>query len=185
MTMLKHAFADSGLADILSVAEALCRAETVEEVIRVALDQGGALVGASGGVLMLVSPDGSELVVSDVTGSSHHAYGACSSIAFTQRLPASSAACTGKPVFFEHRAKGEDEVPPSTSLRGSTAALPLLAGTRVFGVLEFLFDRKRVFAPGARELMRLLAAQCSQSLARAKHQRQNREATEARKEREL
>jgi PAS domain S-box-containing protein len=99
-------------------------------------------------------------------------------------LPACRAVATREPLWLE----SEEEVRaafPSTGASGSSVAvpatlvaLPLVAGGRVVGAVEFAFDRSRPFDPAERRLLLTVAEQCAVALDRARLLEDERHARE-------
>ncbi len=156
------------LARVALVARALTASLAPSEVIDIVVRQGMAGLGAEGGVLALVAPDG-VLVPVETVGYSNEAVAAFAPMHVGQELPLTLAARDREPVWVRSCAEAASRFP--ALLRGavsgsqSWAAIPLVADGSVLGVLGVSFLAPRDFSDPERLFIRALGDQCALALA--------------------
>jgi signal transduction histidine kinase len=158
------------LLRLQAVTASLAGALTPAEVSHVVVEQGlGLLDAVAGSVLWATTPDALEVL---------DAFGLGEEVAPGRRCgidalptPLRDAYRTGRPVWLESgvarvaRHPGEGAAPGP--LHGACAVLPLVAGSRVRGVLAVEFEGPRAFAATERSLALAVADQAAQALERA------------------
>ncbi|WP_225438782.1 GAF domain-containing protein, partial [Candidatus Frankia nodulisporulans] len=157
-------------ARLQRVTAALAQATTPEQVAMAVVSQGAAVLGASGGVL-LVPQDAGRLAVTGSIGYGDSMIAALRSERMTDRLPAMAALRTGEPVWLESRRERDLRFPALAELEPtaeSMCVLPLFAGERTLGALRFTFDHPRLFDEDERAFVEALAAQTGLALERAR-----------------
>ncbi|SNQ49306.1 Serine phosphatase RsbU, regulator of sigma subunit [Frankia canadensis] len=157
-------------ARLQRVTAALAQATTAEQVAAAAVREGTAVLGASGGVLLV--PRGAGRL--DVPGSVGYGESMIATLRaerLTDRLPATDALRTGEPVWLESRRDRDVRYPDLAELEPTAAALcvlPLFAGERTLGALRFSFDHSRLFDDDERAFVQALATQTGLALERAR-----------------
>ncbi len=167
----------SRLARLQAVTAALAETTTAEEAIRVLLDEGVKLLGASGGSVFLVSEDA--VMVPATVGFSDELVLRLAAEQPGDNLPATTAARTGRPVWVESPEDRNSTFPDFTELEPTTAAVcavPLRAGPRVFGAIRFSFSESHLFDDEERRFVEALAAQATAALQRSELYAAEREA---------
>lgn len=154
------------------ITAALSEALTPEQVAAVAVDQGVRAIGAQAGALSLVAPDGlldliraigyPEDLIRRWQRYSADRYGVIADAMRTGRLAwyASSADL--------HADHPEHEPLPKFLADGGRAAVPVILGDRVIGVLYLNFQERRVFETSDINFMLTLGRQCAQAFERAR-----------------
>jgi signal transduction histidine kinase/CheY-like chemotaxis protein len=149
---------------------ALAQARTVEEATAVTLDVGLEALGATAGVLLLLSDDKSELVPVASRGYPNREHDSCGRLSLSQASPAADAVKGRESVFI--RADEIHRLPEAArAIPGEPrawAALPLEGNSGVLGVIALSFGSGERFATATRERVRRLAWQCAQAIERAK-----------------
>jgi signal transduction histidine kinase/HAMP domain-containing protein len=154
------------------VTAALSGALTRDEVARVILTEGIAMLGAVAGTVVVVNEDGTVLELLDAVGYPADVVGQWQRFALTAPTPLSRAVQTGRPVLLESRMAGVGDYPALTAMEqvfgdGAIAAFPLLVHNQVIGGLGLSFQKPRSFTPGEVALVTSLVQQCAQALDRA------------------
>ncbi len=153
------------------VTARLSAAATAEEVLKVAIEDGLAIIGASGG--SIAYPDG-ESVMRRVTAgyAANDASNRWTTVPLDSDLPGPQAARTGVAVWLPDREEAEKRFPlladvfANTSWR-SLCALPLPVGSGR-GFLVAFFDESRAFNPDDRAFTEAIITLCTQALERAR-----------------
>ena len=158
-------------AAIGDVALHLGAATTVDDVTRVVIERGLAVLGADGGAVC---------VRDDARGTIRLAMSASlgpdvqleyGELPLDGPLPGSYTALTGTTVLLPTRQSGLDFSPAMAVVydgtgRAAWASLPLRAGDRLLGSLVVSWTGERLFTPQDEELLGAFAAQCAQALDR-------------------
>ena len=162
------------VARLNQLTVAVAAADTRAGVTRVILEQAVSAARAVAGGVLELSPDGSHLVLLDVTGYGRaevrESFGRTS---VERALPARDVVRTREAVYLESRdrwiAAGYELPSPNPALRAGIAwaALPLRVDDRLLGVLALAFDDARRIAPAEREYLEAFARSCAQALERA------------------
>ena len=143
------------------------------QAVRVILDQIVGAVGASGGGVLELTPDGRELVLLDVAGFGDDVRRTFGRIPVDLPVPARDAALEGRAVFLRSVAEwiAQGYAPPQSPESGAPtaawAAVPLAADARVLGVLTLTFEHPRDFDEEERRFITAFARQCAQAMERA------------------
>ena len=152
-----------------TVTAELSRATTAEEVAKVVVTEGVAVLGAAGGALLL--PDGrGGVVVPTSVGYGAQLVGRLRREPIDAELPAVAVIRQGHGVWLESRRTIEQTYPHLVELEPTTRALcavPLPAPEGVRGALRFSFDQPRLFDADERSFIAALAAQAAQALERS------------------
>lgn len=161
------------ISGLQAVTAALSGAVTPSAVAEVFVRQGTAAVGASGGFVRLLAPDGRNLKLEASVGYSKQFRESYSSLPMTSPLPGIEVFRTGDARFFESAAAARTASPEFASEHAATgheaiAFVPLQLDQRPIGVLALSFAEARVFDHRDRELLRTLASQCVQAIERAR-----------------
>ena len=159
------------MARMASVALALGSATTVDDLARIVIEHGVAVLDADGGVVSVRDDDADvvRLAVSDTVpglAAPTHA-----DLPLHSRLPAAYVARTGETVLLPTRASGiawspQLEAVYAATGRSAWATLPLRAGNRLLGSLAVAWTDERDFSASEVQLLEVFAAQCAQTLDR-------------------
>jgi signal transduction histidine kinase/transcriptional regulator with GAF, ATPase, and Fis domain len=172
------------MARLQAVTAALSEAVTPSAVADVFVRQGTAAVGASGGFVRLLTPDGRRLKLEATVGYSRQFRESYGSLPLTSPLPGAEVFRTSGERFFESAAAARTESlefarEQAATVHEAIAFVPLLRADRPIGVLAFSFAEARTFEGDDRELMRTLANQCAQAVERARLYQKERQARTA------
>jgi GAF domain-containing protein/anti-sigma regulatory factor (Ser/Thr protein kinase) len=160
--------ASARAARLQAVTARLAVAATEEDVAEVVVSAGLAVLGASGGGLLLRRGDGSLAL----PGSIGYPIGLVEQLraeAADANLPAAVAIRSGEPVWLESRSARDELFPELVELEPQTmavCAVPLQATGHVLGALRFSFDTAQLFDADERGFIAALAAQTAQALER-------------------
>ena len=153
---------------IAELTGALSHARTQAAAIEAAVQEPLHALGAEGGVLFLISSDGSTAEVARSVG--YPALAAVRSIPLGPgRSPLSDAAGRGATLFV--KAPGASEYPdrdifPGAAKMLASVTVPLLIGSRVVALAHFGFPAPRTFSQSDREYLDVLAVRGAQALDR-------------------
>ena len=158
------------LSSLAEVALQLTTAETVEDLERIVVSRGLAVLGADGGGI--ISPDdrgGWRATLSDALG--EHARLLYGNVPYDSPLPAPWVARTGREKLLPTRESG---LAFDASMAGvyadlgrfGWAFLPLTVSDVCVGSLAVAWTEEHPFGSDELELMRVFAAQCAQVLMR-------------------
>ena len=152
-----------------AVTAELSRATTAEDVAKVVVTEGVAVLGAAGGALLL--PDGKGgVVVPASVGYGAQLVGRLRRQSAAAHLPAAAAIRQDQGVWLESRRTIEQAYPDLVELEPTSRALcavPLPTPGGVRGALRFSFDQPRLFDADERAFIGALAAQAAQALERS------------------
>ncbi|BDI33687.1 hypothetical protein CCAX7_57380 [Capsulimonas corticalis] len=143
---------------------------TARDVARVIVDRGAAVLGATAGLLALVSEDGRLLEIVQSQGYPADVQVRWRSFPIDANLPLSNAVRQMAPLFTSSRAEWAAIFPHLTERNqdtNATADLPLIEHGRVLGALHLSFRDERVFDDADREFLDELVQQCSLAMGRA------------------
>jgi PAS domain S-box-containing protein len=172
------------LSRLQDVTAALSAAKTPEEVAHVALTHGLAALEAPRGALWVPDKQGSVLQLVGARGfseNSFHLFGRMP-LAASFRNPAIEAFQRGVPFFIESEAEFERDFPeakartPHIMRTFATACLPLTTENGSVGLLNFVFDKPRIFSSEDRAFLGIVARGCAQALERTRLFEAEREA---------
>jgi PAS domain S-box-containing protein len=162
------------ISGLQAVTAALSRAVTPTAVAEVFVRQGAEAVGASGGFVRLLTEDGRELELEATVGYSKQFTDSYRSLPLTSALPGAEVFRTGGERYFESSAAAEAAASPELAREHAAtgheaiAFVALHAQGRPIGLMALSFANPRTFDDADRELLRMLASQCSQALERAR-----------------
>ena len=167
-----------------AVTAALSGALSPAAVAEVLVNQGAAAIGAGGGFVRLLSPDGRTLELVAAVGTSKNFARSYGDLPLTSSLPGADVFRTGNARYFdstdavrsaspefgrEHEATGHEAI----------AFAPLRGQDRAVGVMALSFASPRAFDDDDRHLVGALADQGAQALERARLYDAEREARAA------
>jgi PAS domain S-box-containing protein len=160
------------ITGLQAVTAALSRAVTPAAVAEVFVRQGAEAIGASGAFVRLLT-DGRKLELAAMVGYSEQFEDSYRSVLSTSVLPGAEVFRTGGERYFESSAVAEASSlefarEHATTGHEAIAFLPLHARGRPIGLMALSFAGARTFGDDDRELLRMLASQCSQALERAR-----------------
>jgi serine phosphatase RsbU (regulator of sigma subunit) len=154
------------------VTAQLSAAATAADVLRVAIDHGLAVIGASGGSIAYPVP-GSSLMRRVTAGyAPEDAVGRWETVSVEADLPGPEAARTGRAAWLTDRDAAERTFPLLAEVFSHTpwaslCALPLPAGEQR-GFFVAFFDEVRVFDAEERAFTQAIVTLCAQALDRAR-----------------
>jgi GAF domain-containing protein len=160
--------ASARAARLQAVTARLASAVTEEDVAEVVLSAGLAVLGAAGGGLLLVQPDG-RLSVPGAIGYPRALVQQLREEATDADLPAALAIRSGDGVWVESRQARDDQFPALAALEPQTmavCAVPLRGTGQVLGALRFSFETAQLFDADERAFIAALSAQTAQALER-------------------
>ena len=166
---------------LLTLSSALSSADTPVKVIDILLGNGLEAAAATAGFVALLAEDGEHLSIAGSRGYSPEDIAHWQLLALEAVLPAPEAARTGRLVTCATTAECIERYPAlrQTERTGkSMAALPLVAGDEILGVLGISFSVEREFTAADLAFLHLLARVCEQALLRARTQEGERRANE-------
>ncbi|WP_168734765.1 GAF domain-containing protein [Deinococcus sp. KSM4-11] len=152
------------------LSQTLGHATTRDEVIDSVVREGVHVLGADAGTVLLPNADDTALIVKGTRGYEPQYVDGWHTIPLSRSLPSTAAYRTRQPVYSESIRGAIDTYPALGDVLGATtgslAALPLLAGDEILGVLSLAFHRPRTFDPTDRAFLLFLASQCALALQR-------------------
>jgi GAF domain-containing protein/anti-sigma regulatory factor (Ser/Thr protein kinase) len=155
-------------ARLQTVTSALVGAGTADEVMQVVVSEGVAALGASGGGVILLGPDGVDVVAS--VGYGDDLLARLEAETPDDDLPAMFAARTGEAVWLESPSERDARFATLKAIEPGTVAVcavPLLTSGSATGSLRFSFREPRLFDEDERRFVVALAAQAGQALHRS------------------
>jgi PAS domain S-box-containing protein len=161
------------IGGLQAVTAALSRAVTPAAVAEVFVRQAAEAVGASGGFVRLLTPDGRWLRLEAAVGYAKQFTDAYRTLPLTSALPGAEAFRTGADSYFESVAAAAAASPEFAREQAATghealAFCVLQLHGRPVGVTALSFADPREFDDDDRELLRTLASQCALALERAR-----------------
>ena len=170
-----------------ALTAAFSGALTPHDVVRLAVDQGLAALGADAGLVVLLDPSGAWLTLRESRGYVDGVPGEWGRIAREAALPIAEAVRTGRPVVLptpEERARRFPAVAEALAAYEASIALPLIGSGGALGALAI--NRRAAGDLGAEALafMEAFARQCAQALERTTtYEAEQRARAEAERER--
>lgn len=161
------------ISRLQAVTAALSRAVTPGAVADVFVRQGAEAVGGSGGFIRLLTDDGLGLELEATVGYSKHFENSYKSLSLRSDLPGAEVFRSGDARYVESPTAAEivsREFARELAATGhqAIAFVALHARDRPIGLMALSFADARIFDDDDRELLRMLASQCSQALERAR-----------------
>jgi PAS domain S-box-containing protein len=159
------------LTRLQRITAALSRALPLQDVLDVIIEQVLESVGAFAGGVVEISPDGREFVLLHSVGFNEETQQKFARFSTDLPLPVRDVLLTQQPVFLDNRAEWSARYAYPARVDGGDgawAAVPLLAGDSLIGVLTLSFASPRPFSETDREYMLALASQCGRALERAR-----------------
>jgi PAS domain S-box-containing protein len=161
---------DRGRAERLQrVSAELSGAPRIASVAEVVLGQGRQALGASAGVIALLSADGRTFEIAAAEGFDENIRRDWREFSADLETPMGDAVRRRQPLFID-RPEQRATLYPALALPGSTtsATVPLIADERVLGALTFRFDGEQPIEPNVRSFVIALGSQCAQAIDRAR-----------------
>jgi PAS domain S-box-containing protein len=158
---------------LLEVTAQLSRALTPVEVATTVVEQGLSVLGVHGGVIALLHEDTEELQVVHSRGypEESEARWRAGPIPLDRHVPLTDAVNRAEPVWVYSLEELYQRYPTMLDVSGVTAtaygAIPLVAGSRLYGVLGLTYRSAEHLDPAERTYARTLARLTSQALERA------------------
>jgi signal transduction histidine kinase len=159
------------LRSLSALVARLSGAVSQDDVCRAIIDSAIEALGAYAGGVLLLNDARSVLELCEAFGYPEAITEAYKQIPIDSVLPATEAVRTGAPVFFQNREEVAQRYPGLLAAGSETqsgAALPLIAGEHVIGVLTLAFRMPRPFETQSRTFMESLAHECARALDRAR-----------------
>ena len=166
------------MARLQRVTAAFAAAVTTSDVGAVMLEHGLSSVGAIGGVVMRLTEDATEVDRIWQVGYPEEGLEGFRRVALVGAFPPRDVVRTREPVFIQNSEQWLERYETSSGVLPppAAAALPLLVGDNLVGVLVLRFDSPRTFRPDHRAQILSVASQCAQALERARLHESDREA---------
>jgi diguanylate cyclase (GGDEF)-like protein/PAS domain S-box-containing protein len=150
------------------VGRALTASLHQSEIMEIVVRQGMSGLGAEGGVLALVAPDGLVVPVATI-GYSMQTVAAFNPLRIEDDLPLTAAARNREAVWLGSREEAAARFPALVAAAATRSqawvAIPLIVDDVVIGVLAVSFLAPREFSDSERLFFQALAAQCALALA--------------------
>jgi signal transduction histidine kinase len=158
-------------ARLQTVTANLAAAVTMNDVAKAVIQYGLSAAGAVGGVVCRMNEKATEIDHVWALGYPEDGLEGFRQVALSAPLPPRDVARTREPVFIS--SSGEwlaRYLPPQPGLTvaEAAAALPLLVGEKLVGIMVLRFDAARTFTPGDRAQLMSVASQCAQAFERAR-----------------
>lgn len=157
---------------LLEITSALSGASTRQDVLDVIVLRAMGAMGAVAGGVMELSEDGEHLVLTRGLGLPEPVIEEYSMLNEQSPWPTSDVLRSHQPVFLPTTADWLSRYPPPPLAapldERSRAALPLLIGDRLIGVMTVSLDGTRSFDQAEQTFMMTVAANCAQALDRAR-----------------
>jgi signal transduction histidine kinase len=156
---------------IAELTAALAQARTPGAVIEATLQEPLHALGADAGMVLLISRDGRTAEIARAVGYPAELQPATPEVSLSEKTPASDAVARGASVLIESAGAYAAEYPEAMAARRragfqALAAVPLLIGNRVVGVLQLDFRDARAFTTDDRDYLFALAPRAAQALDR-------------------
>ena len=149
------------------VSTELSGAPRIASVAEVVLGQGREALGASAGVIALLSADGRTFEIAATEGFDESVRRHWQQFSADLETPMGDAVRLRRPLFIDHPEQRAKLYPALALPGGSTSAtVPLIADQRVLGALTFRFDGARPIEPNVRSFVIALGSQCAQAIDR-------------------
>src|SRR5690242_18296322 len=162
-----------------AVTAALSEALGPAEVAEIVVDRCVSAMGASAGVVALLTRDATELEIIRVVGYRAEIGRNWSRFPVDADLPMSDAVRTEEPVFITSRADRDEQYPKLTGSpmeNQAVATVPLVVESRAIGGMTLSFSEPREFPAEDRAFLLALARQAAQALERSRLYQAERDA---------
>ncbi len=161
------------LTRLQAITASLSEALTSEQVADAILAQAGAVLGATAGVVYLLSDNRREFVALRMAGYPEEVAAGWGRFPADTRIPVADAVRAGRPVAVPCLAELRDRYPQAArfpTLQGEAAAvaLPLVVRGRPIGAVGLRFPTDRTFSDQDLAFLSTLAGLCAQALDRAR-----------------
>jgi len=170
-------------ARLQTVTANLSAAVTINDVANAVVQYGLSAAGAMGGVVCLLNASATEIDQVWALGYPQSGLEGFRRVALGIALPPRDVVQTRAPVFISSPEEWlERYLPPEQGMTvaEAAAALPLLVGEQLVGVMVLRFASRRSFSEGDRAQLMSVASQCAQALERARlHQAEHAARMEA------
>lgn len=165
--------AEERMASLQSITAALGQTLTPEQVGDVVVPQTMQVLGTSGGVLVMLTRDSTEVEVVRAIGLPGEIMSKWNHVAIDFPWPISAAIRTGEELIFESRAGWEDVYPRFARMFcesgiNALAIFPLKTEGRLLGVVAFSHHGLNSFTDNDVAFMRAIAGQTAQALERSR-----------------
>ena len=158
---------------LLGVTAAFSRARTQDEIARVTIDEGMAVMGATGCSFTLVNDAGDALELLAAVG-----YGPgtldgwkARPLPLSSGFPITECVLRAEPIWVRSREELFQRFPVARDVTfpysASIAAIPLISNSRPVGAINLGFELERDFSESERVFIETLVQFCSQALERA------------------
>ena len=158
-------------ARLQTVTANLAAAVTMNDVANAVIQYGISAAGAVGGVVCRMNESGTEIDHVWALGYPEEGLEGFRQVALSAPLPPRDVARTREPVFI---GSAEEWLAlylppqPGMTVAEAAAALPLLVGEKLVGIMVLRFASARSFSPDDRAQLMSVASQCAQALERAR-----------------
>ncbi|MEH2063434.1 MAG: PAS domain S-box protein [Nostoc sp.] len=154
------------------ITAALSEALTPEEVADVVVNQGIAVLEATGGSVVLLDEGDNTLKVVQAIGYPQTLVNTWATFPITSPNQIAETVRTGQPIFLENLAAMIARYPNLANVvtvmgNNSWASIPLIAEGKVIGALGLSFTTGQIFNEEDQGFMLTLGQQCAQAIARA------------------
>ncbi|MCW5312498.1 PAS domain S-box protein [Nostoc sp. KVJ3] len=154
------------------ITAALSEALTPQEVADVVVNQGIAVLEATGGSVVLLDEGDNTLKVVQAIGYPQTLVNTWATFPITSPNQIAETVRTGQPIFLENLAAMIARYPDLANIvtvmgNNAWASIPLIAEGKVIGALGLSFTTGQIFNEEDRGFMLTLGQQCAQAIARA------------------
>jgi len=158
-------------ARLQTVTANLAAAVTMNDVANAVIQYGISAAGAVGGVVCRMNESATEIDHVWALGYPEEGLEGFRRAALSIPLPPRDVALTREPVFITSAEEWLARYlppQPGMTVAEAAAALPLLVGEKLVGIMVLRFDAARSFSAGDRAQLMSVASQCAQALERAR-----------------
>ncbi len=160
------------VASLQAVTAALSAARTPEQVGRVVIEQGLAVLGASAGSVTLLDRTGTRLEIMAAIGYPPQILDKWRTFPLASPAPLALTVRTGQAIFIGSRVELEEQLPDFARVtempQPAFATVPLETEGRIMGGMGLNFDQPHAFDPADQSFIQALARHCAQALDRAR-----------------
>lgn len=159
------------IAALQAITAKFAEAVTPAQVAEVILNHAMAMVGASGGAVVLLNNDQTEFELAGAVGYPAEIIFQWQRFPNASDIPVGDVIRSGQPLFLGSRETGANLYPALAETNKidheGWVFVPLLGENGPLGTLSFSFAEARDFSPAEQEFILTLARQCAQALERA------------------